>query len=122
MTTYRPEMWVVLEIKYQTQTIYKILTTSYGGYTQGDSWKLSSGIESLSIEGDDYVMPNSSGSIYYCPKNLMCYKMGSYTRSIYNGWLQNEMVGRYQIRILDYSEIPNLNLMLEEEFKNRPTQ
>ena len=71
MTTYRPEMWVVLEIKYQTQTIYKILTTSYGGYTQGDSWKLSSGIESLSIEGDDYVMPNSSGSIYYCPKNLI---------------------------------------------------
>jgi hypothetical protein len=72
----------MLKFKYGNgETIYKILATFYGGFARGDSWKLNSGVTSIQQEDDYYLFHGSSGSIYYCHKEL--YGMGSYTSSIY---------------------------------------
>lgn len=70
--TYTPDSWYLVKIVSEEHgVIYKVLASWYGGFTQGDSWKLSSGIESVSVEPPNevtssavYTMPQSSGSTY----------------------------------------------------------
>ena len=39
-----PDSWVVLKITAETGVIYKVLAGWSGGYLDGDSWRLNSGI------------------------------------------------------------------------------
>lgn len=67
MSTYTPDAWVPVLIESKEHgKIYKILAGWYGGYIGSDYWKLSSGVESISISEDGSVitMPQSSGSTY----------------------------------------------------------
>jgi hypothetical protein len=68
MTNYSPDSWVPLLLESDQGKIYKILAGWRGGFTQGDSWKLSSGIESISVQQRDgyrvLTMPQYSGSTY----------------------------------------------------------
>jgi len=70
MREYHPDSWKIIVIESKEHgTIYKVLASWYGGFARGDSWKISSGIESVSIDGDVYTMPQSSGSTYVLYKN-----------------------------------------------------
>ena len=60
---YTPDAWVVLEFEYSGEVIRKVFAGWYGGYTTGDSWKLSSGITKVEYEGDIILFHNYSGSI-----------------------------------------------------------
>lgn len=67
MSTYTPDAWVPVLIESEKfGKVYKVLAGWYGGYLGSDSWKLSSGIESIKLSEDDSVltMPQSSGSTY----------------------------------------------------------
>lgn len=67
MMTYTPEAWVPVLIESEKfGKVYKVFAGWYGGYLGSDSWKLSSGIESIQISEDGSVltMPQSSGSTY----------------------------------------------------------
>ena len=67
MTTYTPDSWVPVLINSEKHgKIYKVLAGWYGGFAGADTWKLSSGIESISVSEDGTVitMPQSSGSTY----------------------------------------------------------
>lgn len=67
---YQPDDWVIVLLdSKEFGKVYKVLAGWYGGYTQGDSWKLSSGIEGLEVGDKLYTMPQSSGSTYICHKN-----------------------------------------------------
>ena len=46
MSTYTPDLWVILEFKEKDseEVNRKVLASWYGGYAGSDSWKLSSGI------------------------------------------------------------------------------
>lgn len=66
---YTPDKWVILKFKSDKQTYYKVLGSWYGGYTQGDSWRLSSGLERIEQDGDVLSMHNFSGSVYKVNKN-----------------------------------------------------
>ena len=69
MTTYTPDVWEVISIKgAPTGTMYKVLAGWSGGYCQGDSWKISSPIESMEETDSSYIFHNLSGSTYVCHK------------------------------------------------------
>ena len=94
---YTPDKWVVIKIETNEQTIYKVFATVYGGYTNGDSWKLNSGISKVEDLGDYYNFHGYSGSIYSCPKNS--YGTSSYTGNILAD-LIDHMENKATIKIL----------------------
>ena len=75
MSAYHPDVWVPILIDSRMHgKVYKVLAGWYGGFTGSNSWKLSSGVESLSVEdhgvsGKLYIMPQASGSVYVCHEN-----------------------------------------------------
>ena len=81
MREYNPDKWVMLKFNHNSEVIYKILATFYGGYLSGDSWKLNSGVTKIEEDGQCYLFHGSSGSVYRCHKNA--YGMGGYTSGIY---------------------------------------
>lgn len=81
MSKYTPDRWVVLEFDYDGDVIKKVFAGWYGGFANGDSWKLSSGVTNQREFDDRYEFENHSGSLYTCYKNN--YGMGSYMSSVF---------------------------------------
>jgi hypothetical protein len=52
-----------------TNPHYRVFATWSGGYLDGDSWKLNSGITSVTEEDGHYLFAGSSGSVYRCAKH-----------------------------------------------------
>ena len=74
MNNYTPDSWTVLRMITPEETVYKVLASWYGGFTTGNSWKVSSGITDVivhnNLEGVHYYeLPQYSGSTYICLKN-----------------------------------------------------
>ena len=83
MSEYRPDKWVVIKITGpDTPPIHKIFACWYGGYLDGDSWKLNSGITKATLKGFAYYFEGSSGSVYECQLN--CYGTNMYGHSVLN--------------------------------------
>ena len=82
--TYTPRNWVVLEITYDGETIRKVFGGWLGGFSTGDSWKLSSGITSVEEFDDYFEFTNVSGSIYVCYKDKQ--QMSLYQATLLTGW------------------------------------
>ena len=98
MSTYYPDRWVIIEIDYNGDVIRKVLAGWYGGFASGDSWKLSSGITDIKLEGDVYAFTNESGSIYYCHKNNN--SMSSYMMQQY-AYFQDNIPETVKMRIVE---------------------
>jgi hypothetical protein len=84
MSKYTPDKWAIVKVVTEDYTVLRIIASWYGGFAGSNSWKLSSGITGMTINGDWYEFTNESGSLYFCNKN--CYGMSSYTTSIYGGF------------------------------------
>lgn len=63
-----PDDWKILKITLKSgETNYFIAAGWAGGYTQGRSWKISSGVDGIVHKTEDYVdFHNKSGSVYRC--------------------------------------------------------
>lgn len=61
-----PDKWIIVTVPQGA----KVLGSWSGGYLDGDSWQLSSGLKSIEEDGDYYLMHNVSGSIYKCHKEM----------------------------------------------------
>jgi hypothetical protein len=85
MSRYEPDVWVVLEFDNKGDVLRKVLAGWYGGYANGDSWKLSSGITDTREFEDRYEFDNHSGSLYVCHK--LAERMSGYTSQIYQSFL-----------------------------------
>ncbi len=107
MTEYFPDKWAVVELKTPEETLYKVLASWYGGYLSADSWKLSSGIMSVTKTEHGYEFNNYSGSVYKCHKHG--YGMSMYTAGIYSSW-EAQATDELQIRLLDEKEIDKMDL------------
>lgn len=69
MNTYTPDVWQVIEIFSPKQgVIYKVLAGWYGGYLNGDSWQMNSGITHCEYDDDYWYFYGYSGSCYKCHK------------------------------------------------------
>lgn len=68
MSVYTPDRWVVLKLVNEGKTFYKVLAGWSGGYLDGDSWRMNSGITNFTQEDDYYCFSGMSGSVYRCHK------------------------------------------------------
>lgn len=70
MAEYYPDSWKLVKIQSESYgTIYKVLASWYGGFAGANSWKLSSGCESVVVDGDTITIPQESGSTYILNKD-----------------------------------------------------
>ena len=74
MTTpdrWAPDRWVVLKIlSVSDGTFYKVLGSWYGGYANGNFWRLNSGIQRVvKASKDTFLFYGFSGSCYKCGIN-----------------------------------------------------
>lgn len=108
MSTYHPDLWSIVELTSKKGTHHRVLASWFGGFTTGNSWKLSSGIEGskleLTPEGNLYTMPQTSGSVYVCHENN--YGMSGYTSNVLASYQKDadESNGELAIRLLTEEE------------------
>jgi hypothetical protein len=81
------EHWQIVKIG----ETYKVFASWSGGYLDGDSWRLNSGIESVDVDGDYYLFHGYSGSIYKCHKDME--GTNAYGAAVLSGWDDVEPVG-----------------------------
>jgi hypothetical protein len=68
---YTPDNWVVIKFA-GLDPHYRVLAGWSGGYIDGDSWKMNSGITRVEVVGDHYHFIGSSQSVYVCHKHSYC--------------------------------------------------
>jgi hypothetical protein len=77
-----PDVWVKLKfISAEHGEVNKILAGWYGGYTNGDSWQINSGIASEEEFEQYYEFKGHSGSIYRCYKE--CERFSNLTSAMF---------------------------------------
>jgi len=77
MSNYTPDNWVKLKVTMKDgEVVHKILCGTSGGYTTGDSWRLSSEPQGEPEDtGTHLVFTTRSGNEYYCHKESQCVRM-----------------------------------------------
>ncbi len=65
MTEYTPENWVIVKIK-GDDPHYRVLGGWSGGYLDGDSWRMNSGITGYQYDDGYWYFQGISGSVYKC--------------------------------------------------------
>ena len=108
MSTYNPNRWLVVSITHDTKTHYRVFGVWGGGYLNGDSWKLNSGITKATLIDDEYHFEGSSGSTYICRKNS--YGSSGYGFGVLNSMIEQAAENGTLIQILeedtDFLELP----------------
>ena len=88
MGDYTPDNWVVIKFTQQVKSgntgygrtekvFYKVLGGWSGGYLDGDSWRLNSGIVDVEETTDSFIFIGGSGSRYICDKTQECLRMNT---------------------------------------------
>jgi len=69
MSQYNPDSWVLIKVSgVEENPFYKVLAGWSGGYLDGDSWRMNSGIDKIEDDGDYWNFVGASGSVYRCHK------------------------------------------------------
>tara|TARA_R110001632_G_scaffold76592_2_gene173754 strand:+ start:1081 stop:1449 length:369 start_codon:yes stop_codon:yes gene_type:complete len=88
MSEYTPDNWVVIKFTQQVKSgntgygrtekvFYKVLGGWSGGYLDGDSWRLNSGIVDVEETTDSFIFIGGSGSRYICDKGQYQLRMNT---------------------------------------------
>ena len=109
---YYPDKWVVVKITNGDKhpPIYKVFACWYGGYAGSDSWKLNSGIVKATLEGMVYGFEGSSGSIYYCHKDI-------YGTNMYGSGVLGEFISQAAERGITMEILPEETNFLELNYE-----
>lgn len=102
---YTPDSWRVVEFTYgdEKEPLRKVFAGWYGGFTQGDSWKLSSGIIKTTEFDNRYEFENHSGSTYVCFKAAQ--RMSGYMMQVYSSFeAQVDEAPDVTMKLIDYKE------------------
>jgi hypothetical protein len=99
---YTPDRWILIQLEHNDEKITKILAGWHGGYLDGDSWRLSSGVIKIEDHDKHYIMHNESGSVYYCWKNNE--GVTGLSGGILNGWMEKSGVNGITIKTLTVEE------------------
>ena len=76
MSEYNCDNWVVIKMK-GDDPHYRLLVGTSGGYLDGDSWRINSGITKVEETDDHYCFSGSSGSTYRCGKGSYRLRMNT---------------------------------------------
>lgn len=99
----KPEKWLILKIGTENP-IYKVFASWHGGYLDGDSWRINSGISEVQEEGDYINFYGYSGSCYKCHKS--CYGITSYGERILDSMMNHPDLpegDKYKMEIMEKS-------------------
>ena len=67
---YEPDNWVIVAIEQDDgTTFHKVLGGWSGGYLDGNTWRMNSGIDRIITDEDHYDIHGYSGSVYRCRKD-----------------------------------------------------
>ena len=84
---YEPNNWVVIKFNGKDPH-YRVLAGWSGGYLEGSSWRMNSGITKVEEDDKAYYFSGSSGSTYRCGKQ-------SYGLRHNNAYVWDDLVTRY---------------------------
>ena len=65
----KPDAWIVVKMTNGNEITHKIVAGWSGSYLYGLSWKINSGIKSVTYSNGIYNFLGFSGSIYECREN-----------------------------------------------------
>lgn len=105
----KPDKWVVIKITHNDETYYKVFGTWYGGYLDGDYWRLNSGITKVVETENDFEFFGQSGSVYVCKKSS--YGTNGYSQSILNG-----MIEKAQSQNVKFEVLPEETVWVDLEY------
>ena len=74
---YRPDNWVVIKLDDGNDPHYRVLAGWSGGYLDGNSWRMNSGITEVEETDNYYYFSGSSGSTYRCGKSSYMLRMNT---------------------------------------------
>jgi len=74
---YTPDNWVVIKLDDGVDPHYRVLAGWSGGYLDGDSWRINSGITKVEEDEGYYNFSGSSGSTYLCGKKSYKLRMNN---------------------------------------------
>lgn len=99
MSTYTPDLWVVVKItSKEVKSHHRVFACWYGGYLGSDSWKLNSGITKVTLKDNCYHFDGTSGSVYICHKNG--YGASGYGSSVLQGMIDDAAKAGASIEII----------------------
>ena len=87
MSDYTCDNWVVVKMK-GDDPHYRLLVGTSGGYLDGDSWRMNSGITGVEKQAHLYGFYGSSGSVYWCHQGS--YRLTMANAGVYNSLKENE--------------------------------
>jgi len=112
MNEYAPDYWQVIRIITPTEDIYKLFSSWVGGYANGDSWRMNSGITGIKkvekvlqmTHGPKtvtiaYEITGYSGSVYTVPAKDNCYRTTAYTGSVLARMIEKS---EYEIQVMPF--------------------
>lgn len=108
MSEYKPNKWVVIKIKDQGKILYKVFGCWSGGYLDGDSWRLNSGIKEIEQNDTHFFFKGQSGSCYVCHKEM-------YGLTAYGHGILSDFMERYSDQIEMMPEDTDWSQLLETE-------
>ena len=73
---YKPDNWVIIKLK-GDDPHYRVLAGWSGGYLDGDSWRMNSGITRVDEVDNCFYFYGSSGSCYQCHKESYTLRMNN---------------------------------------------
>ena len=96
----RPDRWVVVKITNNGEVLYKLFSTWLGGYLDGDSWKMNSGIVKVEEQGDYLKFFGHSGSCYECINSEHSYGTNYYTQSVLDNIISKGVELGHQLEVM----------------------
>ena len=91
MSEYYPDSWQLIKISGKGTEHYRVFGSWSGGYLDGDSWRMNSGIERVELDGEYFLFYGSSGSVYHCHRHSYGVR-NAYNRGVLGHYGQNPLV------------------------------
>ena len=108
MSQYCPDKWLVIKLNYETGSHYRVFGSWYGGWAGSDSWRMNSGITSVTQDDNCYYFSGTSGSTYTCHKSS--YGASGYGTRVLEGMIDAQKGHGVDIDILaDSTDFLNLD-------------
>lgn len=93
---YVPDNWVLVRINHPDgEDHVRVCAGWSGGYLDGNSWRLSSGIVSMVEDDTHYHFTNDSGSVYICHKEAETLRMNN--AGVYEQLIKNQEANRITV-------------------------
>ena len=119
MSIYTPDKWVVVKIEGKDVPLtYKVFACWYGGFLNGDSWKMNSGITKTTKKKNYWCFEGTSGSVYECHKKA--YGTNMYGGGVLQNFIDNAKKESILIEVLD--EKTNWAKLKYEQKENQPSR